>query len=337
MESLYRSIGYSKQGYHQQVHRDAGKHETKEEVLKKVRATRMIYPVLGSRRTHKTARIEEMGITRFEQLMREEGLTIKRKRKWIKTTESSGQHHIYPNLTNGIKINGINELVAGDLTYLINSTGVYYIFLLSDVYSLRIVGWAASQKKSSWFAQNALERMVDLRGTDQLRNLIHHTDKGNEYRSNEYIGRLRELGIEISMAQDCIENGYAERMNGIIKNDFLAYSDCSSLNKIRSSLEKSIKRHEALPSQHRFNMSPIEFEQWTTSLPCHERPIVEMFDFRANSLRRAQMEIEKLSQPNQIAPQLKTVGTTTGSLVSEVIQGQQGQQNILENQQLLTT
>lgn len=291
MNALYRQMGYSKQGFHQQEKRDMEKTCTIEQVKEKVKATRKVHPRLGSRRMHKTAGIEEMGITRFEQMMSSEGFTIGRKRKWIKTTDSRGKKHLYPNLTNGIKILGINELVAGDLTYFMNSSGLYYVFLLTDIYSLRIVGWEASQEKTSWHAQEALEKMIQLRGAEKLQSMIHHTDRGSEYRSDEYIGRLRKLGIQISMAKTCLENGYAERTNGLVKGGYLEFMSCRTVKELRGCLNESVLRLNRLEKKVLENHSPIEYEEWVQTLPLKERPVVEMYNFEKKTSNQAGNEL----------------------------------------------
>lgn len=301
MNTLYRQLGCSKQAIHQQAKRDMEKVEIVTKVREKVLATRKIHPRLGSRRLHKTARIEEMGITRFEQMMSCEGLTIGRKRKWIKTTDSRGKKHIYPNLTNGIKILGINKLVVGDLTYFINTSGMYYVFLLTDVYSLRIVGWEASQEKSSWHAQVALEKMIQLRGSDKLQSMIHHTDRGSEYRSDEYIGRLQKLGIQISMAKTCLENGYAERTNGLVKGDYLDFMSCTTLKELRECLNESVHRLNHLEKDVLERHTPIEYEDWVQTLPLKERPVVEMYNFeKSASKEQAHLTTSELVQPNHV-------------------------------------
>jgi transposase InsO family protein len=301
MNALYRQIGCSKQAIHQQAKREKEKEEVEARVKEKVLAARKIHPRLGSRRLHKTARIEEMGITRFEQMLSCEGLTIGRKRKWMKTTDSQGKKHIYPNLTNGIKILEINELVVGDLTYLINTSGLYYVFLLTDVYSLRIVGWEASQEKSSWHAQVALEKMIQLRGAEKLQNMIHHTDRGSEYRSDEYIGKLQKLGIQISMAKTCLENGYAERTNGLVKGDYLEYMSCTTVKELRGCLKESVHRLNHLEKEVLEDHTPIEYEDWVQTLPLKERPVVEMYNFEKSASKvEAHLITTELASPNQI-------------------------------------
>lgn len=301
MNALYRQMGCSKQAIHQQAKRDIEKVEGEEKVKEKVLATRKIHRRLGSRRLHKTAKIEEMGITRFEQMMSCEGLTVGRKRKWIKTTDSRGMKHIYPNLTNGIKILGINKLVVGDLTYLINTSGVYYVFLLTDVYSLRIVGWEASQVKSSWHAEVALDKMIELRGSEKLQNLIHHTDKGSEYRSDEYIGKLQKWGIQISMAKTCLENGYAERTNGLVKGDYLEHMSCSTVQELRECLNETVHLLNHLEKDVLEKRSPVEYEAWVQTLPLHERPVVEMYNFdKSVSKEQAPLISTELASPNHL-------------------------------------
>lgn len=303
MNALHRQMGYSRQAYHQQSERDRRKKEKTEKAKEQAKATRKIHPQLGSRRMHKTARIEGLGITRFEEMMSSEGLTVSKKRKWIKTTDSSGYKHIYPNLTNGLKVMGINELVVGDMTYFMNSSGLFYLFLLTDVYSLRIVGWEASQEKRSCYAQSAFEKMVDLRGEANMIGTIQHTDRGGEYRSDPYIERLLSLGMKISMAKTCLENGYAERTNGLVKGSYLEFMECSNLKQVRACLTEAVLRLNHLHKMVLENHSPVEYEEWTKGLPLHERPIVEMYDFAKSATNhKANQESQQLVDPNHLPP-----------------------------------
>jgi len=281
MNALYQHIGLSKQGYHQREKRCIAKHDVKEIVKSKVKETRKVHPRIGSRRLHKAAGIQEMGITRFEEMMSKEGLTMAPKRKWIRGTDSRGKKHIYPNLTNGLKLQNINELVVGDLTYLINNSGTYYLTFLTDVYSSRIVGWEGAEDKGSEHAGKALEKMVDLRGEEKLKGMIHHTDRGSEYRSDEYIGCLLKMEIQISMAKTCMENGYAERRNGIIKNDYLEFMSCGNIKELRRALDEAVYRYNHLLHQERLgNRTPVEYEAWLQTVPLDQRPVLELYDFK---------------------------------------------------------
>jgi transposase InsO family protein len=301
MEAMYRYLGLSKQAVHQQEKRDKVKIEVILKVKEKVKSAREEHPRLGSRRLHRTARIEEMGITRFEELMSREGMTIGRKRRWMKTTDSRGKKHIYANLTNGIKILGINELVVGDMTYLQKGKSTYYLLLLTDVYSLRIVGWEASQDKSSCHAEAALEKLIALRGGENLKRMIHHTDRGSEYRSDDYIARLQDFEMQISMAKSCIENGYAERVNGLVKNDYLDYMKWNNLKELRRSMELTIDRLNRLHRESLEDRSPLEYETWVKTLRKEERPVLEMYNFNQESSKKGgQVSTTKLVEANQI-------------------------------------
>ena len=82
---------------------------------------------------------------------------------------------------------------------------------------------------------------MGTRGSTRYDGLIHHSDKGSQYGSNEYVRVLNEAGVHISMAQNCLENPYAERINGIIKNDYLANKKITSLNDLKKALSKAVE------------------------------------------------------------------------------------------------
>lgn len=281
MNAILAEVGMTKQAFHQLKKREHKRLDLRSILIKKVKTTRRIHQRMGSRRLHNTARISEVGITKFEKFMSAENLTVPVKRKWIKTTDSRGKMHIYANLTNGLKVHNINELIVGDLTYFMHRKSIYYIFLLTDVYSSRIVGWEVSLDKCTENAYAALDKMLQLRGQDNVKGMIHHTDRGSEYRSHLYINKLQQCEIKISMAKTCIENGHAERRNGQIKNDYLnIIFDGGSIEQMRKALDESVYRYNYLAPQDRLGKrTPVEYEQWLTTIPLSEYPVLDMYDF----------------------------------------------------------
>lgn len=282
MNAILQAVGVSKQAFHQMKRRDIKALDLRSILIEKVSTARSIHRRMGSRRLHKTAGITEVGITKFEKFMSTENLTVPINRKWIKTTDSRGKMYIYPNLTNGLKVHNINELVVGDLTYFIDRKAVFYIFLLTDVYSSRIVGWEVSLDKCTENAYAALDKMLQLRGQDNVKGMIHHTDRGSEYRSHLYINKLMRCEMKISMAETCIENGHAERRNGLIKNDYLEIIFAGGgIRQMHSALDESVYRYNHLAPQERIGKrTPIEYEQWLTTIPLSEHPVLEMYDFQ---------------------------------------------------------
>ena len=283
MSNMYSYLGSSRQEHAQMVRRNKARMERNELVLSEARKVRMKYSWLGSRRLYYTAGITAVGITQFEQIMSGAGLTVQRLRRRIITTDSSGKKHLYPNLLlSGYIITDINEVVVCDLTYYRVSEVYYYILLMTDVYSQRLVGAVAAEDKRSVHALEALKQLVDLRGAESLECTIHHSDRGSEYRSDSYIGALNRLKMQISMAGNCIENGYAERRNGTIKNEFLLYTEMSINNicQLRKALKMAVHRYnyEIVQAKLRYQ-TPVMYEAWIASLAPDKRPRKPLYDF----------------------------------------------------------
>jgi len=139
-----------------------------------------------------------------------------------KTTQS--QHHFktYPDIAKGLVVNGVDQLVVADITYLPLSNGQFcYLFLLTDAYSKLIVGYKLAQGMQSYHALTALEMAQDYRLVGS--RPIHHSDRGIQYCTRQYVDRLKEYGYQISMTQtsDPRDNSIAERVNGILKHELL--------------------------------------------------------------------------------------------------------------------
>lgn len=139
----------------------------------------------------------------------------------VVTTKSSLQSWNYINLINGKRIDGINQLVVGDITYLSTHGKRHYLFCLTDIYSGLIAGFNLGRRMRKEEALAALEMWASLRGEAALEDCTHHTDGEGQYFSDLYLSRLGSLGAAISRAADCLQNGYAEQRNGLIKHHFL--------------------------------------------------------------------------------------------------------------------
>lgn len=178
----------------------------------------------GSRSLYYNLSIKEkygLGINKFERLMSTYGMTLIPLRLRVVTTQSTMQSWNYSNLTKGLIINNINQLVVGDLTYLSIGKERYYLFCLTDVYSARLVGYSLNKHMRAEEAKQAFDMWVLLRGKSMLQRCIHHTDGGMQYFSKLYLESMLAEQLQISVAKTCIENGYAEQRNGLIKHHLL--------------------------------------------------------------------------------------------------------------------
>lgn len=254
-------------------------------IVQKVEQVRERHKKMGSRLLYYAAKIleiPEMGITKFENLMSEKGMTQKLKKKWVKTTIPV--KHQYPNRINGIEISDINKVVVGDITYYDTLGQRYYIFTLKDIYSKRVLGLYGSQNMYAQCALEAFYQMREVRSKEDMHGMIHHTDAGSQYLSKKYKAELKKNKIQISVAKNCLENGSAEQLNGVIKNDYLDNYDIRNVKHLNKALQEiksliNLEKPVALLGYR----TTIEFEKYIENLSKEDRPKVRLYDFTASN------------------------------------------------------
>ena len=208
-----------------------------------------------------------IGVTKFEQLMSKHGLTLLPLRVRVMTTKSCLQSWNYTNLTNGLIINDITQLVVGDITYINIGKDRYYLFCLRDVYSLRIVGYCISKRMRSQEAEVALDMWIKERGAVKLIGCIHHTDGGGQYFSKIYLEKLSNNDILVSVAKTCLENVYAEQINGLIKNRFMPIVGIVKEGEIQNEIDKLIYIYNFERKQEGLGWrTPVEYEEYISRL-----------------------------------------------------------------------
>lgn len=277
LQEVYKLVGMSRQYYHKAILKQHRDEVMWERILEMVIEFRGEYPRSSARKIHHCLRIKEVGINRFEAFVSAQGLSVKRWRSFIKTTRPGLTQH--PNLVNGLEIDGINHLWVSDLTYFITSIVTLYIVLILDVYSRRIIGYSASNNMMVVNNQKALLMAFNLRKKCRYENLIHHSDKGSQYDAFVYKKMLTDAGIEISMAKICLENPYAERINGIIKNDYLVAYNINTLADLKKALPKAVRSYNNYPHGNLRKQSPIEFEESLRQTQGQKGEIMKLYDF----------------------------------------------------------
>jgi putative transposase len=153
-------------------------------------------------------------------------LVKKRVKRKVITTMSHHRFRKYPNLFRGCNIWYPNEVWVSDITYIPKRKGFYYLSLVTDEYSRKIIGYCLSERLQMYHTCEALKMaLTRLSDLTLVRPLTHHSDRGVQYCSNEYVKLLEQHKILISMTQDGdpLENAVAERVNGILKTEFLTY------------------------------------------------------------------------------------------------------------------
>lgn len=281
MECLYSVSGIKRQVYFRGQKQQEHQSFIETRTIEMVKAIRERHPMMGSRPLFYALQITDMGVNRFERLISGSGLGIERKELWIKTTNSNHNYYKYGNLTNGLVLNNIDQLWVSDITYWIEQGKHYYLLFILDVYCRQILGYTASENMYAVNNLKALEISFQKRGKRQFEQLIHHSDKGSQYCSLDYVKALKEANISISMAGNSLENPYAERLNGIIKNDYLQYYDTSSFGKLCKSLDMVVWLYNnERPHSELGNMTPASFENLVRQQNEDERNKMVLYDFR---------------------------------------------------------
>jgi putative transposase len=285
MEQIYEVACISRQGYHKQMHRQEQKALIYSRIKELVLELREDHPRTGARKLFVMLNLEgKIGINKFERFLSEEGLGIKVKRSAQKTTNSSHPFYKYTNLLNGFKLTSVNQVWVSDITYFMIGENVYYITFIQDVYSRRILGYSVSDNMLHQNNLNVLQDSIALRKGKDLSKLIHHSDKGSQYCSTNYINILKDKKMSISMAGTSIENPYVERLNGIIKNDYLyPRKKAHDLKSLKKEMNIVVKLYnENRPHSQLGNLTPLEFEKQQEVLIGRQAIEMELFNYDKN-------------------------------------------------------
>jgi transposase InsO family protein len=199
---------------------------------------------------------------RVGRIMREDNLLCLRRRKFVVTTDSNHNLRVYPNLAEDMEVTGIDQLWRADITYIRLETEFVYLAVVLDAYSRRVIGWALDRHLEDDLAIAAL-RMA-LRNRKPPEGLTHHSDRGVQYASKDYIALLQEHGIRISMSRrgNPYDNAACESFMKTLKYEEVHRQEYRDLAEAHASIKQFIEKiyngirlHSALGYR-----PPIEFE-----------------------------------------------------------------------------
>lgn len=262
MSCLYEIVGISRQAHYKQAEHLKKKQIMESTSVDQVLQVRKAHPRMGLRKIYHMLQPEGIGRDHFEQIMIDRGLGIRPQRNFRKTTYPHPSLR-YPSLIEGLDITAINQLWVSDITYFYTGKEFYYICFITDVYSRRVVGYAASHHLKASLNMQALKMAFESQKGKDLFGLIHHSDRGTQYCSKQYTTMLRSKGIQISMGNKAWENAHAERINGIIKNEYLFNFKPEDVINLQKELKTVVelynkqRPHWSLPNR----LSPEKFEK----------------------------------------------------------------------------
>lgn len=265
-------LGISRQAVYQREKRRKKRTLELAPVKDLVMELRRFMPRLGGRKLYflLKPRFEKRGIKlgrdRFFDYLREHRLLVEPVKRYTKTTHSKHWMKKHPNLIESEQINRVEQAFVSDITYVETDEGVHYLSLVTDAHSRKIMGYEVSSDMRAESVVKALRRAANQRKTH--RPLIHHSDRGLQYCSAVYQKELKCHGITPSMTDgyDCYQNALAERVNGILKQEFLLYK-CRTLKELKSLVQESIDIYNRLRPHLSLGMkTPEEVHEKATSI-----------------------------------------------------------------------
>jgi transposase InsO family protein len=214
-----------------------------------------------------TAELRHQGWTvnpkRVQRLLREDNLLCIRKRNYVVTTDSNHSLRIYPNLAAEMVLTGVNQLWRADITYIRLQEEFVYLAVILDAYSRKVIGWALDRYMEDELTLAALRMAIGERGAPA--GLVHHSDRGSQYASNDYTELLKQYGIAISMSRKANpwDNAQCESFMKTLKYEEVLRNEYRNLAEARASIKEFIERvynqkrlHSALGY-----LPPTEFEK----------------------------------------------------------------------------
>ena len=219
---------------------------------------------------------------RVARIMREDNLLAVQPRSFVATTKSDHKLEVYLNLARRMKLTGMDQLWVADITYIRRKTEFVYLAVILDGFSRKVVGWSLERNLASRLAVAALVQAIAVR--EPVTGLVHHSDRGVQYASAEYVAVLEKHGMIPSMSRPAnpYDNASCESFLKTLKREEIYANQYSHLEHLRSNIEEFIERY-----YHRQRLhcalgycSPEEFEQQTQhsdSMTQFRSPSVEFF------------------------------------------------------------
>ena len=272
LNSLYEVAGITKQGVWDHFRREKAELEMIERVIGRVDKRRKEHPGEGLEKLYDQLNPQGLGRDKFCRIFGQLGYGIRRRTNPIRTTIPA--HKVFENLIEGRLVNGPNQVWQSDITYIKVGDRFYYLTFIIDVYTRRIVGYAVSDSLRAEANIKALKMAFATVSSDELSGCVHHSDRGSQYTDRRYLKMLRGKDMLISMGGRAQDNAFAERINGVIKNEYLIPWSLSSFRQLQYYSKKAVtdyntKRHHGSLGK----CSPADYETAWRKLPEDKRRV----------------------------------------------------------------
>lgn len=257
MNSIYQAMGTSKQNVHQRINRQIKQLEEEQQLIRIVYQVREDHPAMGLKTLYKKLR-PAMGRDRFYAWYRNQGLLIKPRKNWRRTTDSSGVIR-FKNLTLDVKLTAVNQLWVSDITYYEIDEKFYYLTFIMDQYSRKIKGYSISRTLKT--EDTTIPALTMAMKSVSLENkIIFHSDGGGQYYSKNFLA-LTQRRFANSMGKSAYENPFSERLNRTIKNDYVRHYGPGNFYQLKTMVAKAVLMYnEDKPHGALDGLTPSQFE-----------------------------------------------------------------------------
>ena len=246
LETICAVHGVSRQAYYHYQNHQANERLKQEMVLQLVCQIRSRQPRIGVRKLYQLLKRQfehlglQLGRDALFDLLREYGLLVASSKRGHRTTCANHRFYRYPNRITDLVVDRIHQVFVADITYLQTIEGFVYLALVTDLFSRKIVGFDVSDSLSVEGALRACK--MAIKPVTQSDALIHHSDRGVQYCCQAYTQLLHSRGVQLSMTQngDVYQNAVAERVNGILKIEFLLNHTFGSIQQATANAKQSV-------------------------------------------------------------------------------------------------
>lgn len=266
MKDLISVYGMSKQNFYQRLAKLNHQAEEEEGLLYMVQQVRKNHPRMSARTMYEMILPQTIGRDKFERLCLENGYRVKKQKNYRVTTNSKGVVR-FPNLIQGIEVTAVNQVFVSDITYYEMNGRFYYLTFIMDLYNREVVGSSISDNlRTENTTIPAIRQLVRTRGSQNLEGAIFHSDGGGQYYCKEFKAITGKLKMRNSMTHERVnENAHAERLNGVLKNDYLYPYHPNDLKVLKKDLKKAIWMYNNEKPHSSLNKStPMQYGQKNT-------------------------------------------------------------------------
>lgn len=297
---FYESMGTSKQNFHQRLQRSKRQQEEVFLLVELIKQIRKEHPTMNSRSMYYKINPVFVGRDKFELICKECGFQVAKRKNFRRTTDSSGVIR-FDNLLENLEITEIDQVWSSDITYFEIEGMFYYLTFIIDNYSRRIIGHHASSRLlTEQTTLPALRMAIKTRENCIKEGLIFHSDGGGQYYDDNFLALTRKYKMVNSMCKAAWENGKAERVNGIIKNNYLEHWNIKTPKQLFEKVDRAVSLYnEDKPHSKLGKLTPIQFEEKICKLaPENKSKDEESIDEKRQILRASspQKSVENKSQ-----------------------------------------